>query len=168
MRRLLSAFLLMSCAALFAPRMACAAPKAGDAAPALSLTTFSGQPFDLSALKGEVVIVNFWASWCTPCRAEMPALNSFYQAHHGQGLEVIGISADRSRDREDAVKLMRDVSYPGGMLGEAKANGFGAPGSLPITYVIDKAGIVRAILTPGKEPLTDASLGGLIMPLLKG
>ena len=167
MLRILCAILLMSCAALFAPRMAYAAPKLGEAAPALSLTTFSGQSFDLSALKGEVVIVNFWASWCAPCRAEMPALNSFYQAHHGQGLEVIGVSADRSRDREDAVKLMRDVSYPGGMLGEAKANGFGAPGSLPITYVIDKGGIIRGVLTPDKEPLTDASLSALIFPLLK-
>jgi len=168
MRRLLSAFLLMSCAALCAPRMACAAPKAGDTAPALSLTTFSGQPFALSALKGHVVIVNFWASWCSPCRAEMPALNSFYQAHHAQGLDVIGISADRSRDRDDAVKIMNEVGYPGGMMGEATANGFGAPGSLPITYVIDKTGVIRRVLTPDKEPLTDANLSALILPLLKG
>jgi len=165
MGRLLATIVLS--AMLLASGSARAAPKVGDVAPALALTTFTGQPFDLSSLKGKVVIVNFWASWCTPCRAEMPMLDSFYRAHHGQGLEVIGVSADRSRDREDAVKLMRDVSYPGGMLGEAKANGFGAPGSLPITYVIDKGGIIRGVLTPDKEPLTDASLSALIFPLLK-
>ena len=165
MGRLLATIVLS--AMLLASGSARAAPKVGDVAPALALTTFTGQPFDLSSLKGKVVIVNFWASWCTPCRAEMPMLDNFYRAHHGQGLEVIGVSADRSRDREDAVRLMRDVSYPGGMLGEAKANGFGAPGSLPITYVIDKGGIIRGVLTPDKEPLTDASLSALIFPLLK-
>ena len=94
-------------ALILAGRFAVAAVEVGQPAPPLAATELNGQGFDLGALRGHVVIVNFWATWCVPCRAEMPALDAFYQSDHAQGLDMIGMSADRPRDRSDVVKVMQ-------------------------------------------------------------
>ena len=86
------------------PRLAFASVTVGNAAPALVVPELDGQTFDLSALRGKVVIVNFWATWCPPCRKEMPALDAFYRRYHGNGLEMIGVSADRPHDRSDVIQ----------------------------------------------------------------
>jgi cytochrome c biogenesis protein CcmG, thiol:disulfide interchange protein DsbE len=97
----------------------------------------------------------------------MPALDAFYRQHHGQGLEMIGISADLMRDRDDVVKMMKSFSYPAAMLREVKENGFGAPKDLPITYVIDRNEVLRAVLTPDHVEITQKSLDDTVLPLLK-
>ena len=140
--------------------------RTGSPAPALSVRTLRGDTLSLAGLKGKVVLVNFWATWCPPCRAEMPALDAFYRQYHGQGLEMIGISTDRPRDRNDVVKVMQAFVYPAAMLGDAKTNGFGAPETLPITYVIDQAGIVRAKFRPDQMAVTQAGLIAAVQPLL--
>jgi cytochrome c biogenesis protein CcmG/thiol:disulfide interchange protein DsbE len=137
----------------------------GKPAPGLVVPEVEGQTFDLSTLRGKVVIVNFWATWCVPCREEMPILEAFYRAHHGQGLEVIGLSMDRSRDREAVRKLMQSVSYPIALASDAKVNGFGAVRALPVTYVVDETGTVRASLASDK-PLTEKRLEDVVLPLL--
>ena len=73
-----------------------AAPQIDEAAPALVLTTLDGVTFDLGKLHGKVVMVNYWATWCAPCRKEMPKLDAFYRKYHSQGLEMVGISVDFS------------------------------------------------------------------------
>ena len=75
-----------------------AGAEVGRPAPSLVASDLNGQTFDLSALRGKVVVVNFWATWCPPCREEMPALNAFYERYHSKGLEMIGLSTDRARD----------------------------------------------------------------------
>lgn len=143
-----------------------AAADVGQAAPALVVPQLDGGTFDLAVMHGKVVIVNVWATWCPPCRAEMPALNAFYQRYHAQGLEMIGLSADRSRDESDVRKIMHSFSYPGAMLNDAKSNGFGSPTVLPVTYVVDADGVVRVKLTPGADPVTETSLSHMVLPLL--
>jgi cytochrome c biogenesis protein CcmG/thiol:disulfide interchange protein DsbE len=138
----------------------------GDAAPALVVPELNGQAFDLSALHGKVVIVNFWATWCPPCRAEMPALDAFYRRYHGNGLEMIGVSADRPHDRSDVVKVMQTLSYPVAILDDATVNNFGPPNVLPITFVVDSSGILRAEFTPDQTPVTEKSLSDAVLPLL--
>ena len=87
-----------------------AAPlRVGAPAPEISGQTLDGAVFDLAALHGHVVIVNVWATWCAPCRAEMPTLNAFYEAHRNQGLVMIGASADRPRDVGEVRGAMRNV-----------------------------------------------------------
>ena len=139
---------------------------AGETAPALVIEQLNGNTFDLEAQRGKVTIVNFWATWCAPCRKEMPALDAFYRRYHAQGLEMIGLSADRPHDRSDMIKVMQAFSYPAAMLDDAKSDGFGGPNTLPVTYVVDAQGVVRARLTPDEKPLTKQSLAAAVLPLL--
>lgn len=145
-----------------------AAIEVGQPAPSLVVEELDGQTFDLGAVRGKIVVVNFWATWCPPCRQEMPLLDEFYRRYHGRGLEMIGLSADRPHDRPDVQKVMQSFSYPAAMLDEAKINDFGAPSALPVTFVIDGNGIVRAKLTPDEKPVTEKSLGDAVLRLLPG
>lgn len=147
--------------------VALAVAEVGQPAPPLVATEFNGQGFDLSVLRGHVVLVNFWASWCVPCRQEMPALDSFYRRYHDQGVELIGVSADRPRDRSDAVKMMQPLAYPAAMLRDASVNGFGPPSALPTTYVVDQAGIIRAQFRADQQAVTEQSLEAAVLPLLQ-
>lgn len=138
----------------------------GEAAPALVVPELNGRVFDLSALRGKVVVVSFWATRCPPCGKEMPTLNAFYRQYHRKGLDVIGLSADRPHDRSDVINVMQSFSYPAAMLDDAKVNGFGEPSALSTTYVIDVRGIVRAKLTPEEKAVTEQSLAVVVLPLL--
>ena len=138
----------------------------GQPAPALVIEELNGNTFDLAALRGKVTIVNFWATWCPPCRKEMPALDAFYRRYHAQGLEMIGLSADRPHDRSEVIRVMQSFSYPAAMLDDAKSDGFGDPSALPVTYVIDTNGVLRVKFTPDDKPLTEQSLTDSVLPLL--
>jgi cytochrome c biogenesis protein CcmG, thiol:disulfide interchange protein DsbE len=138
----------------------------GQPAPSLVVPELDGHTFDLGAARGKVVVVNFWATWCPPCRQEMPALDSFYRRYHDRGLEMIGLSADRPHDKSDVRKVMQSLSYPAAMLDDAKVNDFGTPDALPMTVVVDQNGVVRATLTPDQAPLTEKSLTAAVLPLV--
>jgi cytochrome c biogenesis protein CcmG/thiol:disulfide interchange protein DsbE len=153
-------------AILFGAVMAFASATVGAAAPPLVVQELGGQTFDLASLRGQVVIMNFWATWCPPCRKEMPLLNDFYRRYHERGLEMIGVSVDRLHDRSDVQKVMRAFSYPAAMLNDAQADGFGTPPALPVTYVIDRNGIVRAKITPEATPLSEDRLAQMVLPLV--
>ena len=143
---------------------ALAALAVGDPAPALITTQFDDKTFNLAAKKGRVVIVNFWAGWCPPCQAELPMLRSFYRHHRAQGLDIIVISLDHLRNRESVKMFMFENFLPAAMLAETQTNGFGEPSLLPLTYVIDAKGIIRAV---EKEPVTIDSLSRIVLPLLR-
>jgi thiol-disulfide isomerase/thioredoxin len=75
-----------------------------------------GKEFDLAKLKGKVVLVDFWATWCGPCIAELPNVESAYKKYHGKGFEVIGISLDRPGDDEKLTKFMENRKTPWGCI----------------------------------------------------
>jgi cytochrome c biogenesis protein CcmG, thiol:disulfide interchange protein DsbE len=161
---LIAAGLILTASAV--PALADAA--VGAPAPALTLPELTGKVFNLAALKGHTVIVNFWATWCGPCRQEMPRLNAFYRQHRTQGLVLIGVSTDRAGDRQDVRKVMDAYDYPVAMLSDATANGFGRIAELPTTYVIAADGVVRAKLVPDSEAgISEKQLAGAVLPLLR-
>ena len=153
-------------AIICASAVAFASVTVGNAAPALVVPELDGKAFDLSALHGKVVIVNFWATWCPPCRKEMPALDAFYRRYHGDGLEMIGVSTDRPHDRSDVIKAMQSLSYPVAIMDDATVNDFGTPDALPMTVIVDSDGVVRAKFTPDQTPVTEKSLSDTVLPLL--
>jgi thiol-disulfide isomerase/thioredoxin len=152
---------LLACA-----RAGAAGAEVGAPAPPLVMRTLDGRDFSLAAQRGKVVVLNLWATWCPPCRAEMPLLESFSKAYAARNVLVFGASADDAHDRKDVVKVMKGFTYPAGLLFEASANGFGAPDVLPVTYVIDANGIIRARILPGRGALTEKELAGAVEPLL--
>ena len=138
----------------------------GDAAPALKGTTLDGKPFDLAALKGKVVVVNQWATWCGPCRAEMPLLDAFARKYAARGVVLLGLDEDDAKDEAEVRKAMAGFSYPALLADAAPTDDFHTPRALPVTYVIDAAGVVRAKLWPGGTPVTEESLEKAVEPLL--
>jgi cytochrome c biogenesis protein CcmG, thiol:disulfide interchange protein DsbE len=140
-----------------------------DSAPKLLAgRTLMGQPYDLAQLRGHVVIVHFWATWCPPCIREMPVLEAFYNRYQPRGVEVLALSEDRTRDVAQVHQLMHHgaMSYPVGMAHEATVNSFGDPSALPVTFGVDGQGIVRARLRPDAQELTLEGLAKIVDPLL--
>ncbi|MGE5624426.1 MAG: TlpA family protein disulfide reductase [Bacillota bacterium] len=137
----------------------------GDATPALTGTTLDGKAFDLAALKGKVVVVNLWATWCEPCRAEMPLLDAFYRKHRDQGLVLLGLDENDPEDEADVRKVMAAFGFPALMAEKASDNGFRAR-VVPVTYVIDAAGKVHAKFWAGGTPVTEENLEKAVAPLL--
>jgi cytochrome c biogenesis protein CcmG, thiol:disulfide interchange protein DsbE len=157
--------LAVACAVLglaSSPDVARAAPVIDKPAPALVVTTRDGQVFDLSKLRGKVVLVSYWATWCAPCRKDMPKLDAFYRRYHGRNLELIGISIDRERDLSKAQKVMAALAYPAALLKDLTVDGFGAPEGVPITWIIDAEGTVRDRMIDVRDELLD----GIVVPLL--
>src|SRR5258706_10571892 len=110
---------MLGIALLGMPALGAAPPAPGQSAPPLVGRTFSGAPIDLATFRGRVVALNFWASWCVPCRAEMPDLEALYRDLQDQGVTVIGLSADDRHDRAAACEAAGAVSYPLGPVSKA-------------------------------------------------
>jgi thiol-disulfide isomerase/thioredoxin len=112
-----------------------ATPEIGEEAPALVVNALDGTTFDLAKLRGKVVLVNYWATWCAPCRKEMPKLDAFYRRYHARGLEIIGISIDFERDFERLAKrpkpspIRRPWPKPSPKTVSARRKAYRSPGS---------------------------------------
>ncbi|WP_412061268.1 TlpA family protein disulfide reductase [Rubrivirga sp. IMCC45206] len=127
-------------------------------APDFELPTRSGEPFRLSDHRGEVVVLNLWATWCPPCRREMPDFVALHNELSGQGLTVVGVALDDDWDAVGPFADALDVTYPIAVDDGTVDGLYGPTVSFPTTFVIDRAGNVRhylpgMILRPDLEPL---------------
>lgn len=123
-------------------------PAARQAAPDISGTTLDGSAFSLPALKGKVVVLNVWASWCAPCRAEAPVLEKTWKAQQGNGVQFIGLDTRDSDTSALAFLRKFDITYPNvidrdGAL-QLRFAGTLPPEAIPSTIVIDSEGRVAA------------------------
>lgn len=112
--------------------------------PAFSVNTLDGDTWSSERLRGHVAVVNFWATWCGPCRIEMPALESVYEDWADRGVVVLGLSTDVAGERTVRATLeARGVTYPVAMADATVRRAFGGVSALPTTFVIDRDGVVR-------------------------
>ncbi len=120
----------------------------GAAAPDFELLDRSGQAVRLSDFQGKAVVVNFWASWCPPCREEMPALQTIASKYADQGLVVLGINTSFSDSRDEALQFMDELGLTFPILfdetGEVTEKTFGVIG-LPVTFWIKPDGSIHSI-----------------------
>lgn len=117
---------------------------AGPAAPTFAIQDLDGKAMTSADLKGKVWIVNFWATWCPPCREEIPAFVEFYNAAKAKGLEIIGLSVDTltPADLKQFVRKNK-MTYPVAFASEKIIRDF-APGAyIPTTFIMDKRGRIR-------------------------
>lgn len=105
----------------------------------------TGQPIALNDLKGRVLLVDFWASWCEPCREEFPEFEAMYRDLRERGVEIIAISVDRKRENAEAFLAKHPASFP--VIHDpnrAIADRF-KPRAMPTAYIIDQSGVVRFV-----------------------
>lgn len=111
-------------------------------APDFTLASVDGRTITLSQLKGKVVLLDFWATWCAPCRLAIPHLNDLYKAYRERGLEIIGLSLDKgSPDRVRRFAVNMGIEYPIIMADEDVVKNYGIS-PIPTTYLIDRRGYI--------------------------
>lgn len=126
---------------------ASAAPKntlVSKTAPPFVLTSLESQRVDLAALRGRVVLLNFWATWCAPCQVELPRFVQWQETYKADGLTIIGVSMDDDSEPVKSMVSKRALNYPVVMGDEKLGLAYGGVLGLPITYLIDRKGIIRA------------------------
>jgi thiol-disulfide isomerase/thioredoxin len=126
-----------------------------DIAPAFSVATLDGAVVSSSELRGKVVLVNFWATWCLPCRAEMPLLEGMWKRHGADGFVLVGFSTDRTRAgavREFLTK--HAITYPVAIVGQNLEGAFGGVRGIPTSFLLDRAGRIRHRVVGPLAPAT--------------
>ncbi len=123
-------------------------------APDFTLKSNSGKNIKLSELRGEVVMINFWASWCSPCLQEMPILNQLYKKYQSLGFTLLGVNVEE--DSNDAIKWLKKVNIDFPVLYDTQNSVSELYGVniMPTTAIVDRSGNVRYIhhgYTPGVE-----------------
>ena len=143
------------------------AGEVGRPASPLEARLLDGSRFSLTAMAGKVVIINFWATWCEPCRAEMPALEAYYRRHQAEGLQLLAISVDDPRDESKVREVMRAYSFPGALARDASFKSYGRVWRVPLTFVVDRRGILRKNGWYGDAGLDLPLLESTVTPLLR-
>ena len=143
------------------------APQVGFPAPGFTLPDLSGMDVNLADLQGRVVVLNFWASWCPPCRAEMPAFEQAFRKYEDQGLVVLAVNASHQDPFGDMQAFLEPLAPTFTILRDATGavNRLYAITSLPTTFFIARDGTIRDLVIGG--PLTEAGLAGRIETLLQ-
>lgn len=132
-------------------------PEVGQRAPDFGLAVLKGGDVHLSQLRGRPVLINFWASWCAPCRTEMPEIVAAYSAHRATGLEVLAVNLTDQESRSDVRRFVAEMgmTFPVLLDERGRVRRAYRLRGVPTSVFVDTAGIVR-VIHPG--PLTSEAL----------
>ena len=139
-------------------------PREGYLAPDWALESLDGEHLTLSGLRGQVVVLNFWATWCPPCRSEMPAIEQVYRTHRDQGLTVIAVNVQEAQEQTQAFVEEMGLTFPVLADRDGSVSTRYRVTSLPTTFIIDRAGVIREVAVGG--PLSRAYIASAVAPLL--
>jgi thiol-disulfide isomerase/thioredoxin len=125
---------------LFATPVLAATPRVGQMAPNAEIETVSHEKFDLASLRGQVVVINFWATWCVPCREELPLLDAYYRKQKQHGLVVLAATTQDSVPEYQMRKLFAAMA----ITPVHRLKGPYAPlNAVPTNFIIDRDGVLR-------------------------
>lgn len=139
-------------------------PQTGFTAPDFTLEMLGGGAVSLSELRGQPVLINFWATWCPPCRAEMPAIQRVYERYRDQGFTVLAVDLQESEAQVAAFAGEMELTFPilmdrdGSVFARYRVMG------LPSTFFVDQAGIIQEVTVGG--PMTEAFIESQVTGLL--
>lgn len=138
-----------------------AAPKVGQPAPDFTVTTFGGRTVQMADLKGNVILLNFWATWCAPCRAELPLLEGVFRAYNKYGFQVLAVASEDSVPEKKLRPLAAKLTIP--FVKRIKGP-YRDLGGVPTNYIIDRSGK----LVYAKAGAFDLeALNAIVVPLLR-
>jgi cytochrome c biogenesis protein CcmG/thiol:disulfide interchange protein DsbE len=140
-----------------------AAPRANHPAPDFTLADLSGAPVRLGDLRGQVVLVNLWATWCGPCRAEMPMIQAAYDQYRAQGFTVLAVNEREDAEAVAAYMAEGRLTFPALLDQDGAVGAAYQAGVMPSSFFIDRAGVVRAVY---KGPMARSVIAGTVEQLL--
>jgi len=166
MRKILSTFVFILVGAAFSLSAPVGAGEVSGLAPDFTLKSNSGKNVKLSELRGEVVMINFWASWCGPCRQEMPLLDTLYKQYKDYGFTLLGVNVDEQQEAADKLLKQVPVTFP--VLYDASSSVVELydVDAMPSTILVDRDGNMRYLhrgYKPGYEDHYDAQVKALVL-----
>jgi peroxiredoxin len=153
--------------AVGAPLSASPSPREGFFAPDFTLDTLQGETIRLSDLRGRIVVINFWASWCPPCRAETPALQQAYQQYKDAGVVILGVNLTDQDSLSDVKSFVQEfgLTYPILLDRDGSTSLRYRIQGLPSTYFLNRAGVIRTVVVGG--PMSETFIASKIEALLR-
>lgn len=140
------------------------APMPGRLAPDFTLATLDGTAITLSELKGQVALINIWATWCPPCRAEMPVIQATYERFRDQGFTVLAVDLQEDPRTVAAFMQRYGLTFPALLDLDGKVSATYRSTALPSSYFVDRQGVIRAVY---RGPMPRSVLAGTVEQLLR-
>ena len=128
-------------------------------APEFTLQSLAGGELSLSDFRGKLVLLNFWATWCMPCRQEMPSMEQLWQKYQNQGLVILAVSTDEGGPKrvQNFVKKLK-LSFPVALDPDSKVSDVYQVSGLPVSYLVDREGHLLAEITGSEDWMSEKAL----------
>ncbi len=153
--------------AVGAPLSSSPSPREGFLAPDFTLDTLDGTKVTLSDLRGKIVVINLWATWCPPCRAETPALENAYVQYKDSGVVVLGLNVTNQDSEKDVPLFVEEfgLTFPILLDRDGSVSALYQLKGLPTTYFVNREGIIRTVVVGG--PMSETFIRSKIEALLQ-
>jgi peroxiredoxin len=153
--------------AVGAPRSSSPSPREGFLAPDFTLDTLQGEAVKLSDLRGKIVVLNFWTTWCPPCRAETPALETSYGSYKEADVIILGVNLTNEDSLQEVEAFVQEfgLTYPILLDRDGTVGLLYQLNGLPTTFFINREGVIRTVVVGG--PMSETFIRSKIEALLK-